>query len=634
MDDFLNRLHAQSTIGDLPAHELALDLETRGEVLAALLERNPGLPGVVVTEGSAVRGVLSRGQYLRLVSRYLGQEVYHPRPIRHMFEAVENLEMPLMVEAATPIQEAVAMAALRPRALLYEPLIVRQGRVVRLVDFPDLLLADSHISSLRNQQMRQILGTVQEGFLLVDRDERVAAEYSTWVKTLFGPEEIAGKSFAHLLTGILGEEKAGLGRDYLLTLFDPNVMERWVQGINPLKKVEAQVAGNLRHLAFRFVRSLRAGRIDRILVRIEDQSREVELARELETQEKKARERVDLVFAMLRVEPSDLESFLASLDTALALAGRELSSSTQGPSAQPAQLLGEKVRAIGRKVHAVKGEAGLIGLARLARELHTFEDLLEAALNAPDPLAHLPGLAAGLKELTRSAAEVRATLEQLGRLGKIGKGPAPAQAAAPAPAAVPASKPISKPDSAAPARSRLQSLSRHVEDLASRLGKEARFICHVQDEAIPAAYRPTVEKALVQFARNSVVHGLETPDERRRIGKPPGGTLQFALRHHEKGRLELIFQDDGRGLDLERIRRRAEALGLPALNPADLPGLIFRSGFSTAEATTLEAGRGIGLDLVKAEVEGLGGQIVAHTRDGAFCAFQILLPAPAEMRSA
>lgn len=613
MEEHLHHLHAQSTIGDLPAHELALELATRGEVLAALLERHPGLPGVVVTEQGAVRGVLSRGQYQRLVSRYLGHEVYHPRPIRHMFEAVATLEEPLVLDSAVPIQEAVGRAVTRPRALLYEPLIVRHGEALRLVDFPDLLLADSRISALRNRQMRQILSTVQEGFLLVGRDEKVAAEYSDWLKTLFGPFEIAGLPFEQLLGLLLGAEKAALGHEYLLTLFDPNVMERWVADINPLKKVEVQVDGKTRHLAFRFVRSLRLGQIDRVLVRIEDRSREVALALELETQENKARERFDLAMALLNVDSEALAGFLASLDSALVLAGRQLAGE---------DLSGERLRALARTLHAVKGEAGLLGLTRLAQELHACEDLVAGGKPA--------AIAGGLAELSRLAAEIRATLDQLARLGKVNRRRAPAPAARTPGMKAASSPPVADPAPAAGGR--LAALGRQIEELAVRLGKEARFVSRVREEEIPPRIRPLVDQALVQLARNALVHGIENPEERRRAGKPPAGTLQLALRHHQDAqnpadrRLELIFQDDGRGLDLEKIRRRAAALGLTAPGPAELSGLIFRPGFSTAAETTLDAGRGVGLDLVKAEVEALGGRILVHSRAGAFCAFQIVLP--------
>ncbi len=512
MDEPLSRLHAQSTLGDLPAHELALELATRGEVLAALFERHPGLPGVVVTEGGLVRGVLSRGQYLRLVSRYLGHEVYHPRPIRHMFDAVATLEEPLVLDAATPIQEAVAFAVLRPRALLYEPVIVRHAATLRLVDFPDLLLADSKISALRNQQMRQILTSVQEGFLLVDRDDRVAAEYSAWLSNVFGPGELGGRSFAALLASILGEDKAALGHDYLQTLFDPNVMERWVADINPLKKTEATVGGATRHLAFRFVRSVRQGRIDRILVRIEDRSREVELARELAVQEEKARERVDLVFALLNIETASLAAFLASFDQALALATRQLAGT---------DAVDERLRALARNLHGVKGEAGLLGLGRLAQEIHGCEDQLAAAQKAP-----------------RLEAAQRAALEA--SLAGLGKGPPrsapPSNSSAGSARSAAAGLARLPPRShrrprrrrPQPRRTGSTALARQIEELAGRLGKEARFVSRVREEEIPAHYRPLVDKALVQLGPQ--FRGARPRKSRRAAARRQAGGRHPAVR--------------------------------------------------------------------------------------------------------
>jgi chemotaxis protein histidine kinase CheA len=134
-----------------------------------------------------------------------------------------------------------------------------------------------------------------------------------------------------------------------------------------------------------------------------------------------------------------------------------------------------------------------------------------------------------------------------------------------------------------------------------------------------------VRQLLVQLARNAVVHGIEKPEIRRRRGKAEMGTFQFALRQHERY-LELIFQDDGRGLDLEKIRRRARQMGREVPDGA-LPDLIFEGGFSTAESTTQDAGRGVGMDLVKSLVEAEGGTLRPHFQPEAWCAFQVLLPA-------
>jgi len=183
---FISRLNAQSTLGELPVFSRSLDLNVRGQELADILEGDAGLPGVVVTEEGAVRGVISRGQYLRLISRQFGHEVYLPRELRLMWKAVEQGEDPLVLSSRMPIQRAVLEALQRPRTLIYEPVIVSDGPTdLNLVDFPDLLRADSRLSELRNQQMSQILETVREGFLLVDPDHRIASEYSKSIEGIF-----------------------------------------------------------------------------------------------------------------------------------------------------------------------------------------------------------------------------------------------------------------------------------------------------------------------------------------------------------------------------------------------------------------------------------------------------------------
>ncbi len=98
--------------------------------------------------------------------------------------------------------------------------------------------------------------------------------------------------------------------------------------------------------------------------------------------------------------------------------------------------------------------------------------------------------------------------------------------------------------------------------------------------------------------------------------------------------MEVLFQDDGRGLDLDRIRQRAlELFGNKALSDDQAAQVIFEPGFSTAAITTGDAGRGVGLDLVKGRVESLGGMILVHSEPGVFCAFQIVLPLEPEVGS-
>lgn len=135
--------------------------------------------------------------------------------------------------------------------------------------------------------------------------------------------------------------------------------------------------------------------------------------------------------------------------------------------------------------------------------------------------------------------------------------------------------------------------------------------------------------AFEHLLRNCVAHGIEPPDDRVAIGKPAMGTVTVDLRH-EGNDVSVEFRDDGAGLNLERIRSRAVRQGLIAspeeVSDSDAADLIFTPGFSTASEVTELAGRGIGMDVVRSEVQALGGRIETKTAAGAGAAFRMVLP--------
>ncbi len=135
--------------------------------------------------------------------------------------------------------------------------------------------------------------------------------------------------------------------------------------------------------------------------------------------------------------------------------------------------------------------------------------------------------------------------------------------------------------------------------------------------------------AFEHLLRNCVAHGIEDPDTRRRMGKDAAGTILIEL-HHEGNDVSVSFQDDGAGLDLARIREKGLQQGLlrpeQELSDAELANLIFMPGFSTATQVTELAGRGIGMDVVRSEVNALGGRIETTTRTGKGTSFKLVLP--------
>jgi chemosensory pili system protein ChpA (sensor histidine kinase/response regulator) len=135
--------------------------------------------------------------------------------------------------------------------------------------------------------------------------------------------------------------------------------------------------------------------------------------------------------------------------------------------------------------------------------------------------------------------------------------------------------------------------------------------------------------AFEHLLRNAVVHGIEPPALREALGKDAAGTIEVGLRQ-VGNEVRVEVRDDGAGLDLPRIAERAKAAGLLSDDDrpteADLAGLIFRAGFTTADEVTELAGRGIGMDVVRSEVTAMGGRIETASAAGRGTAFQLVLP--------
>jgi two-component system chemotaxis sensor kinase CheA len=131
--------------------------------------------------------------------------------------------------------------------------------------------------------------------------------------------------------------------------------------------------------------------------------------------------------------------------------------------------------------------------------------------------------------------------------------------------------------------------------------------------------------------RNAIDHGLESPAERLAVGKPEEGTILLSARS-EKGQVSITVQDDGRGIDIERVKAIAVRNGILSQPEADaLPDdkavdLIFRPGFSTAETLTKVSGRGVGMDIVRTNIENLNGMVLIETDRGQGTRIQIILP--------
>ncbi|HYR25275.1 MAG TPA: response regulator, partial [Aquabacterium sp.] len=172
-------------------------------------------------------------------------------------------------------------------------------------------------------------------------------------------------------------------------------------------------------------------------------------------------------------------------------------------------------------------------------------------------------------------------------------------------------------------------LYRVVRLAAKETGKQVRLDIVGGATEVDRGVLERMTGAFEHLLRNCISHGIETPEQRVASGKEPAGLITVSLRQ-EGNEVSIEFRDDGAGLNLHRIRERAQAMGLlsPEALPADheLAQLIFTPGFSTADKVTELAGRGIGMDVVRSEVNAMGGRIETATAAGRGTSFTLVLP--------
>ena len=176
-----------------------------------------------------------------------------------------------------------------------------------------------------------------------------------------------------------------------------------------------------------------------------------------------------------------------------------------------------------------------------------------------------------------------------------------------------------------------QKLPRIVRDLATELGKDIELEMHGADTELDRQVLDLIKDPLTHMVRNSADHGLETPEERRLAGKPEKGTIRLSA-YHEGGYIIIEISDDGRGLNTEKIKAKIVANGLASevdaekMTEAQIHKFIFAPGFSTAAAVTSVSGRGVGMDVVKTNIDQIGGTIDVKSVVGEGSCFTIKIP--------
>ena len=486
------------------------------------------------------------------------------------------------------------------------------------------------------EQTRDILKTVREGFFLLDADYNIGSVWSEALTRMFSREDFAGLSFEDLLKDLVPPSTLTTAMKYIKLLWGERAHENLMKSINPLGQLEITMDNShggkeTRYLQFDFHRVMGTKGIKHVLCSVGDITSSVLLAKELQESQESANAQLDMMLGMMHVDPLQLTSFLDSTETGLQLINAIL----KEPARSDAEFR-KKLNGLFRELHSIKGEASALNLMSIAHRVHALEDMV-SDLKKKAELSGNDFLPMVLK-LDDLMAHLRSVREMASRLTAL-KDTAPGAAAASAAAAA-APQRTAKQQAAAHGESRGSTksgddLSPTLHSMAERLAHDhqKRFRLQISGFAdVPPSYIPTVKDCVIQMLRNSAVHGIESSSVRKAQTKEDVGVVRVDFRKSGEG-YELVFEDDGAGISPDTLKSAAirkqiitqdEAAGM---DTRAAMALIFRPGFSTQEEVSMDAGRGVGMDVVARSVYALGGKIGVSTNPGKFTRFKIVLPA-------
>ena len=539
---------------------------------------------------------------------------------------------------ASSLQHEASGAAARLRALLSIGVLAALVLAAAAVWFQFTRARHERAAREAQEQTRDILMTVREGFFLLDAEYRIGSVWSQALTHMFGRKDFAGLTFEELLKNLVPAATLATATKYIKLLWGERAHENLMKSINPLGQLEISVDNGhggkeTRYLQFDFHRVMGPTGIKQVLCAVGDITSSVLLARELQESQDNANAQVDMMLAMMHVDPLQLVSFLDGAETGLKLVNTIL----KEPARTDAEFR-KKLSGLFRELHSIKGEASALSLSSIAARVHTLEDIV-SELKKKAELSGSDFLPMVLK-LDELLAHLRSVREMAGRLTALKDGapahapPAPALTAVRAPAPPPQPAATRAPGQfARRAEDLVPTLHALAERLAQDQGKRFRLKLSGLGE-VPAHYVGTVKDCLIQMLRNSAVHGIESPEIRQALTKDDVGVVSVAFHKSGEG-FELVFEDDGAGIAPDSLKAAAVRRQLvsedeaAAMDTRTAMALIFRPGFSTQDGISMDAGRGVGMDVVARSVYALGGKIGVSTHPGRYTRFKISLPAGA-----
>jgi two-component system chemotaxis sensor kinase CheA len=500
--------------------------------------------------------------------------------------------------------------------------------------------------SASNRLTDAILKTSSTGLFLMDSRGKVQPQVSASLGTLFRRQDFANLTVEKLIGPLVSAKTLSLVRTHMTHFLEHGRPE---EESNPLQDVEVKLTNAdgsfaAAHYSFEFSGVDTPNEARSWMVRVTDITARVQQHRELEDLRVQALTQGEILRSVLQAGGTRFGGFLQSTDASM--------KSINGVLKKPAREAGafrNKLEETLQQVDCIRRDAETLQLSGLQGAAHDFEAALQE-LRSRETLSggdFLP-LAVKLDALYGQFALIRSLTSQASPMREA-EPAAPAARTAAGRAAttgivtdngteiIEAPKFFAEMERASPAQrmatvGSLESTLTTLSDLVAQENSKVVVLACAGLESVPARYQATVKNVAIQLIRNAVVHGIETAEEREAAGKPPHATLQLEFKSAPGNGFELTFQDDGRGLDPEKVREVAVAKGLLSeedaarLQDRQAIKLIFKSGFTTLANTNGDTKHGSGMSLVRRYVHEAGGKIALASLLGRETRFKVTLP--------
>ena len=435
------------------------------------------------------------------------------------------------------------------------------------------MLKDKKEASLNAELARErdviqtMKDNIQQGIFLMDKELKILSQYSKPLISILSyyDSELAGKNFLDILAVSLDAKQLQTMKGFFSMIFEKSKSERVLEAVNPISEFEYKLDDQVKYLSTKFRLIEQANSEPVIIGIIQDITREKEFDKELKAQRLAKEMEMKNMFDVIQIDPLVFRDFIEDTEANFNYINAILKDKT----------LTEKqvVTKFFQNVHAIKSNALILGLETFGLKLHELEDDIKAVLAAEK--VNVDDVLSLAMKLETIMQEKDSYIKIINRIESY--------------------KTSNRLDSVL-----VYSLSKAAEKLAAETKKKVELKSGQLDIGIlESSLRKPIKDILFQCLRNSIYHGIEPADDRIQKNKKPLGLLAFSIRNTD-GKAEIVFSDDGHGLEWDKIKDRYIKLhpNVTAVDRKILLSSIFAPEFSTSEETTTVAGRGVGLSLV------------------------------------